>query len=313
MDQGHRVQVYEKTGKPGGRMAAISDSTFAFDTGAQYFTVRDDRLERYVRSWHMDGIVEPWQGKIMVARAGRLSVEKKMTERWVGIPTMHSIAAHLSVGIDIRFNITISSTQKKDDQWQLTDDQQNIHGPCDVVIIAAPPPQSIGLVESSSILRGRISGLEMQPCLAVMVAFEQPLDVPFDAAFIQGSPVRWAARNNSKPRRGPAECWTLHANAKWSRAHADKQDERRIPLVVDAFFESIGHRRIDPVHQRSSYWESAAAARPLNVGCLWDAQLKIGMCGDWCRMSRVEGAALSGMAMAGRILSLKAGILPAQL
>jgi photolyase PhrII len=308
MDQGHQVQVYEKTDKPGGRTAAISDATFAFDTGAQYFTVRDGRLQRYVRSWHMDGIVEPWQGKIMVAKAGRLSAEKKMTERWVGIPGMDAIAAHLSVGIDIRFNITIISTQKKDDQWQLTDEQQNIHGPYDVVIIAAPPPQTSGLVEPSPTLRTGIAGLEMQPCLAVMVAFEQPLDVPFDAAFIHGSPVRWAARNNSKPRRGPAECWTLHASARWSDANADEDDEQRISWLIDAFFKSIGHRRIDPVYQRSRYWESAAAAHPLNVGCLWDAQLKIGMCGDWCQMSRLEGAALSAMAMAGRILCLNTAI-----
>lgn len=308
MDHGHQVQVFEKTHKSGGRTAAISDSTFAFDTGAQYFTVRDDRLDRYVRSWHMDGIVELWNGKIKVAKAGRLSAEKKRTERWVGLPGMDAIAAHLSEEIDIRFNITIVSTRKKGDQWQLTDNQRHIHGPYDVVIIAAPPPQALGLVEPSSTLRARISSLEMQPCLAVMVAFDKQLDVPFDAVFIHGSAVKWAARNNSKPRRGSAECWTLHASAKWSRAHADKQDERRIPLVVDAFFESIGHRRIDPIHQRSCYWESAAAAHPLIVGCLWDAQLKIGMCGDWCRMSRLEGAALSGMAMAGRILCLNTAV-----
>jgi predicted NAD/FAD-dependent oxidoreductase len=307
MDHGHQVRVFEKTGKPGGRTAAISDSTFAFDTGAQYFTVRDDRLERYVRSWQMDGIVEPWKGKIMVAKAGRLSAEKKFTERWVGIPGMDTIAAHLSVGVDIRFNSTIVSPQKNEDQWQLIDDQRNLHGPYDAIIIAAPPPQANGLVQSSAMLSARISGIETQPCLAVMVAFDEPLDVPFDAAFIHGSSVRWAARNNSKPGRAAAECWTLHASTRWSDANAAKDDEQRIPLVVDAFFKGIGHRRIDPVYQRSRYWESAAAANPLNVGCLWDSHIKMGLCGDWCQMSRLEGAALSGMAIAGRILGLNAG------
>nr|MDJ0984803.1 hypothetical protein [Desulfobacterales bacterium] len=104
------------------------------------------------------------------------------------------------------------------------------------------------------------------------------------------------------------ECWTLHADTQWSKDNAHTDNEQRISLAVDAFFKSIGQRPIGPIYQRSCFWESAAAANPLNVGCLWDAQLKIGTCGDWCQMSRIEGAVLSGMAMAGKILSLNAGI-----
>ncbi len=308
MDHDHQVHVFEKTSNPGGRTASIKDSRFAFDIGAQYFTVRDERLARFVRSWQMDGIVSPWEGKIGIAKTGKMSPEKKMTERWVGIPGMDAIAVHLSEIVDIRFNIEILSLQNKVGQWHLIDNQQNTHGPYDVVIIATPPPQANRLVEFSQTLSAHISGIEMQPCLAVMAAFNEPLDVPFDAAFIYDSALRWAARNNSKPRRGTAECWTLHANAQWSEANTDTDDEQRISVLVDAFFKSIGHRRIDPVYRRSCYWESAAAANPLNVGCLWDAQLKVGVCGDWCQMSRIEGAALSGMAMAGRIFSLNTGI-----
>ena len=73
-------------------------------------------------------------------------------------------------------------------------------------------------------------------------------------------------------------------------------------LLIDAFFEDIGHSRIEPVYQHSRFWHAAAATHPLNSGCLWDSRLKLGLCGDWCQMSRIEGAALSGMAMAGRIL-----------
>jgi predicted NAD/FAD-dependent oxidoreductase len=46
----------------------------------------------------------------------------------------------------------------------------------------------------------------------------------------------------------------------------------------------------------------------LNTGSFWDAGLKIELCIDWCHTSRLEGAALSGMAMAGRILNLKVGM-----
>jgi deoxyribodipyrimidine photolyase len=48
LDHGHKVQVFEKTSRPGGRIATHTDLCDAFDTGAQYFTTHDDRLQRYV-------------------------------------------------------------------------------------------------------------------------------------------------------------------------------------------------------------------------------------------------------------------------
>jgi predicted NAD/FAD-dependent oxidoreductase len=151
----------------------------------------------------------------------------------------------------------------------------------------------------------------MQPGLAVMAAFEKPLDLSFNAAFIHHSPVRWAARNNSKPRRPAPECWVFHANAEWSQTEYNCKDDKAVgrSLLV-SFFESIGRTFIEPIYQRTRYWQAAAASNPLNVGCLWDAQLNIGVCGDWCQMSRVEGAALSGMAMVGKILGVTANIQP---
>ena len=98
IDHGHRVQMFEKSEKPGGRTAAISDSRFAFDSGAQYFTVRDERLAGYVRSWQTENFAQPWTGQIMVLKEGRLSSEKRLTERWVGVSAMDSISKHLAPG-----------------------------------------------------------------------------------------------------------------------------------------------------------------------------------------------------------------------
>ena len=41
---------------------------------------------------------------------------------------------------------------------------------------------------------------------------------------------------------------------------------------------------------------------PLCDGCLFDEQMRVGACGDWCMGARVEGAFLSGLAMAHRLL-----------
>ena len=204
----------------------------------------------------------------------------------------------------IDYNVAVLSLTQSKNRWQLTDRNQDTYGPYEAVIIAAPPPQAAGLIESSSKLRDGIRKVKMQPCLAVMAAFEKPLDLSFDAAFVHDSPIRWAARNSSKPGRPATECWVFHADAKWSLEQAGVDAEASVRSLIDSFFKSIGQTPVDPIFYQTRYWKTAAAANPLNVGCLWDAALKIGLCGDWCQMSRFEGAALSGMAMAGRILNV---------
>ncbi len=49
-------------------------------------------------------------------------------------------------------------------------------------------------------------------------------------------------------------------------------------------------------------WRYALSDESLTQPCLFDADLEVGLCGDWCSAPRVEGAFLSGSALAGRIL-----------
>jgi hypothetical protein len=198
---------------------------------------------------------------------------------------------------------------KNNGRWRLRDQHHKAYEPYDAVIVAAPPPGATDLLRSSPELINRIAEVRMKPCLAVMAAFEKPLGFPFDAAFVHQSPVRWAARNNSKPQRSAPECWVFHANAAWTQAADNGNDDETVGRsLLTSFFDSIGRSFIKPVYQSTRYWPSAAAVNPLNAGCLWDAELNIGLCGDWCQKSRVEGAALSGMAMAGKILGVAAKI-----
>ena len=96
----------------------------------------------------------------------------------------------------------------------------------------------------------------------------------------------------------------LHGTNEWSASHLEKAEEEVSAVLLQAFFEAIGSKSIQPIFAKAHRWRFALAENPLKVGCLWDAKLRLGACGDWCQMSRIEGAFLSGMAMAGRVLGL---------
>ena len=96
----------------------------------------------------------------------------------------------------------------------------------------------------------------------------------------------------------------LHGLPAWSTAHLEAPKETVAERLFAAFFDATGLEPIAPRFVQAHRWRYALAENPLDAGCLWDADLKVGVCGDWCNNSRVEGAFLSGTAAAGRVLGL---------
>ncbi|MEF8717274.1 MAG: hypothetical protein V5B44_05880 [Candidatus Accumulibacter necessarius] len=85
------------------------------------------------------------------------------------------------------------------------------------VLLAVPAPQAVPLLQQPAPELAALAGSAvMRGCWALMLRFAAPVDLPFDAAFVNQGPLRWIARNSSKPGRSGEETWLLHACADWS-------------------------------------------------------------------------------------------------
>ena len=302
---GAQVKVFDKSRGPGGRMATRRVDKQAFDHGAQYFTVRDERFRRYVQSWIQDGHVQQWDGTI-----GTLEPEGNYTEkdistiRYVGTPRMSSITRHMARDLDIRFKTRVHHAEFSEDQWHLADNEQHSLGAYDALIVTTPPLQALPLLQQSSTLQQHVEKVNMLPCWAVLASFDQVLEIPFDGLFVQESPLSWISRNSSKPERPEQESWILHASPEWSLAHLENDSNSVLDMLLSAFLTATGLADIKPMYSTAHRWRYALAEVPLKRECLWDADLKLAVSGDWCNGSRVEGAFLSGIAAAGRVAGL---------
>ena len=303
-DHGHHPIIFEKSRGAGGRMATRRYEDLTFDIGAQYFTIKDQSFQKYVKLWMREGIVQEWKGTLSSINNDHTSKSNKHLSRFVGVPRMTAISRHLAENLNIIFKTRVIKLKHNGIHWLLYLDNRNQHEAFDVVIVATPPEQAALLMEGMTRLAAIADSVNSQPCWAVMVNFKHQLPIKHDGIFLNDNALSWAARNTSKPGRPIDECWVLHGSAEWSTLHIGDDKTKVIEELLFHFYSAVNIKHVPILFQDVHFWKYARVLNPLDVGYLWDLKMNIGACGDWCAGSRVEGAALSGIAIAGKFLGL---------
>jgi hypothetical protein len=300
---GFAVQVFDKGRRPGGRIATRRTPFGCFDHGAQYFTANDARFRAWTEEARAAGMVAGWDGAIAAVLDGRVQRTGDTEKRWVGVPGMSGLAAHLATGLAIRSALRIAGLVRHGDAWRLLGHDGAAVGEANIVILAVPAPQALEFLRASPRLASRAAEAILHPCWAVMLGYATPLPVPFDGAFVNGGPLSWICRNTSKPGRTGEEAWVVHASPDWSREHLEDDEVAICEAMREAFAEATGVERPAPAFIAAHRWRYARVATPLGTPCLFDDELRIGACGDWCLGTNVEAAFRSGQAMAETILA----------
>jgi renalase len=160
------------------------------------------------------------------------------------------------------------------------------------------------LLQGSAHLARLASSVRIAGCWALLVQFPARIDVDYDGAFVQDSALSWIARNSSKPGRNPdLETWILHASGDWTQCHLEEPPDAIEERLMDACWDATGVGAMPPSYVIPHRWRYALPTEPLPDRYLFDGDFQIGACGDWCSGPRVEGAFLSGAALAGRVLA----------
>jgi predicted NAD/FAD-dependent oxidoreductase len=305
LDHGLDAVLFDKGARPGGRLATRAVTEWDYDHGAQYFTARDPRFLAGVHSWIEAGLAAEWEGRLISIEGDVRKPTSGEIRRYVGVPKMRSIATHLAKDLDVRCRVTIRSVSRRDDRWYLAHGNEE-EGPFDLLVVTVPAPQAVLLLDAAPAMQREVAGVRMNGCWAVLVAFSEALGVEFDGAFVNGGPLSWVARNGSKPgRRG--ETWVLHATPEWTREHLESDREPVGDALLEAFARLAQARLPEPVDRQVHLWRYAIPEVVLPSPCLFDGELAVAVCGDWCGGPKVEGAFLSGRAAAERIVDRAAG------
>lgn len=314
---GLAVTMLERNPRPGGRMATHPTPVGDFDHGAQFFTVRDARLEHALRTTQVP--VQPWRAhfvRVLSADGRQMGALPADGEtRWLPVPAMQTLAAHWTQQwlhehrtARVRWGARVQRVQRHADGWYLhwLDGAGALggDGPYDAVLLALPAPTAADLLANSGLARDWQARLQEEvsiaPCWTLMVAWAQGRARPglvWDAARCLHPQLAWVAREGSKPGRGGTERWVAQAQPDWSAQHLHDEPQRIGDQLLRALADVTG-LRAEPALAQVHRWRYAQTRRALGEPYLWDAALGLGVCGDWCLGHRVEHAFVSGLELA---------------
>jgi predicted NAD/FAD-dependent oxidoreductase len=288
-------------------MATRRSPPFEFDHGAQFFTAKSQAFIAVVRSWQQADVVKIWQPQFAELDRGAVIAEREWDTAYphfVGTPGMNEIGRHLSAGLDIRLQTPVETVNPHDSGWQLVAADGSELGVFEWLIVTAPAAQAAELMPESFAHQRVLSDTQMQGCFALMLGFNQPLQLPWQAALVHNADISWVSVNSSKPDRPAPFTLVAHSTNAYADAHIDEPLEslqRHLCTVLeDVTGIDAKHADFCQLHR----WRYANIAAQSEPRALIDAERRLAACGDWCIRGRIEAAFGSATTLAEQLRTM---------
>ena len=168
------TQIVEKSSSIGGRLANKRFDGACFDSGAQFFTARNDEFKNFTNDCINGGTVEEWYS--------HFPGSKDRYPRYRGIPLMNTLAKRLSKNLQIKLKKTVIRLTEKQGFW-FTDLSDNTQIKSKALILTAPAPQTLDLIQRSNIqidssISNILASISYESCFAIMAILKDPSTLP---------------------------------------------------------------------------------------------------------------------------------------
>ena len=295
---GHRVTLVEKGRGVGGRMATRRMDGARIDHGAQFFTVRDHRLQELNEQWIKQGRVSDWYDRV----PERPDIPAGM--RYRGKLGMTDPAKSLSQNCTLGLNFFVEKIEKTK-TWKVF--ERSVEGRVlegDHLVVTMPSVQMLELFDRSGIDLGldvmnRLGAIRHTRCLALLGILDRPSRLVGPGAITHPTEhIDWLSDNQVKGiSQKPAI--TLHASARFSQKYWAVPAEEWADQLLGPAEDLLGANVSKWVSHR---WGFAKPVVTFGESHHNIPELSLTLAGDGFGGERVEGAAISGIEAADSIM-----------
>ena len=316
---GYDPVVFEASDRLGGRCSSRTTRIGWFDDGAQSISGATHLAAYAVQRPGELAAVHPWTVPATPAEDEPKGEDRDRDEDEaqtartlklmgaVGVPSMLALANAIARPLDVRLRTPIRHAQRRGAGWVLRDAAGEIDEDFQALVLAVPAPLALPLAQESPALKAALLAVRYRSRWVLLLGSERPVGLPSHREF-QGSPIERVAAMHSKPGRAAnlPQRWFVEADEQWSLRHEHDDAETVVDLLLDNLRAHAG-RSITPNFVCAQQWRHAfvetPATMPGHSECLWDDEVRLGVCGDSVVASQVDAVHRSGVALARTMAS----------
>lgn len=285
---GRPVLLLDKGRRAGGRMASRHFEQAHIDYGAQFFSVRDPEFRQFIDPLAESGRVTRW-----FERDGEI--------RYCSPAGMNSLPRQMADSLRIACEVTVNAVRRDQHRWRIETAGGEVYW-CKAVVVTAPVPQALALVEIEPPAREELATIEYHRCLAILAVLAGDSSIPAPGFLrLAQEPLQTLSDNRQKGLGGHATGVTILASPAFSLQHWDTPQEEVARLLLAAAAPWLG----SPVtHWRYHRWRYSQPVETFPAPCYGvEGDPPLVLAGDAFGGPRVEGAFLSGVAAARWLLA----------
>ncbi len=315
--QGRDVLVLEKSRGVSGRAATRRWSETRVDHGAQFFTARSASFKTQVESWEAQGVCFPWATGLHSWSNGLLhSPSGDHHIRYACVDGMNSLGKSMASGINVLTEYEVQNVQPKGHGWEISSangEEILAH----TLIVTTPVVQALKWITESlepKVLEA-LQSVRYGPSICVVIRCEMAAP---EWQGIQISPphtLSWIADDTSRRRFDPpVRTIVMHGSAQFSAEWQDRNLEKAADAMLHAAEEIVGGQALGFSDRMVHRWRYALVTQgiPDHVFIASSLDPPVYFCGDAFAGAKVEGAWLSGQAVAAAISQQPSGRQDAQ-
>ncbi|MCB1004569.1 MAG: FAD-dependent oxidoreductase, partial [Acidimicrobiales bacterium] len=243
-DDGLDVLVLERDRWVGGRLGTRLVGRALVDHGAQFFTTRNRHFADWVDTLLADDLVVEWS---------RGFGGNDGYPRFVARGGMGELGRILARDLPVRLDAAVRAVIAGAERWQVVVEGQDDTVEAAAVVLTAPVPQSLRILEAGGVELGHdeaegLPRISYDPTLALVAVLDRSPALPHPGAVQRDvGPFSFVADNEAK---GLSEvpALTLHASAATSAALWDESDSTAIASLLDGAEEFVGGREVLEAH-----------------------------------------------------------------
>jgi len=285
-DQGFSVAILEKSRGLGGRMATRRDENGLWDHGVP---------------WLSNGVRREWDG---LNSQDWIQVENLSEPFWVHPKGMTQIAKDLAKPLTIfrecrAIRLSWNAHSKK---WSV-DTESNSTFSCSVLILSAPAPQNVELLERSNLLEGSdllntLRNIQYRPQIVALGILHNPKTALWTST--PQEPFELLIDQKMKGLQTSEGYFAAYLDETWSRKYFDSPDPEVSQLIQELLEYRYG---IHPQPIQVKRWRYSQCKNPLKEAYLKPSALPLYLIGDAFAQGSLIGALKSACSLAQSLKS----------